>query len=552
MINYQEIINLFELAVGENKFFKGFGHGSIDNLDSVVNRGYPLLFIRPLSSPGLSGQDGRVRTLTFEMYSLDVPKLSDQDRRISLSNTEQGLYDVYGYILDGPAQYDFDMQFSNIVPTIEAFGDKAAGWVGTFNIESTASGISYCNIPGNNWPTPTPSPTPTASPTATPTPTISPTPTNTPTNTPTGTPTPTPTTSPTATPIPPSPTPSSTPGPTPTATPIPPTPTVSPTQTPTPTATVIVPTATPTPTPQVYWHGYKNTNAIATEELTYLDENNSPQTQSMVVGQSLVFAAYTGSVLASGDTNGVHGSDILFGTTYTSSQTGNQTYITASGGWLVGQVDTVFYNGINSTGVSAEFINSAGNYTICVSETSSLYNTNTSKIPNVNVSSDVCPTVFYYVAEGGNATGSTLTYIDENKANVTQSLAVQEKAFFGAVSGTVGITGEIGAQIYFSTIPYGTVFNTNGTTGTEYIVTQSSNVDPGSDDVVFYSKPDSTELTYEFLPSTGTCRAYSVITADTSSFYVDETASGISYFLSGSRTLTSWPNVDYDPYYTNC
>jgi len=152
MINYQEIINLFELAVGENKFFKGFGHGSIDNLDSVVNRGYPLLFIRPLSSPGLSGQDGRVRTLTFEMYSLDVPKLSDQDRRISLSNTEQGLYDVYGYILDGPAQYDFDMQFSNIVPTIEAFGDKAAGWVGTFNIESTASGISYCNIPGNSWP----------------------------------------------------------------------------------------------------------------------------------------------------------------------------------------------------------------------------------------------------------------------------------------------------------------------------------------------------------------------------------------------------------------
>ena len=103
--------------------------------------------MRPLSSQGLSGQDGRVRTLTFEMYSLDVPKISDEDRRVSLSNTEQGLYDVYGYILDGPAQYDFGMTFGNIVPLIEAFGDKASGWVATINLESTASGISYCNIP---------------------------------------------------------------------------------------------------------------------------------------------------------------------------------------------------------------------------------------------------------------------------------------------------------------------------------------------------------------------------------------------------------------------
>ena len=147
MINFQEIVNLFEMAVEQNQYYKGFGFGAIDNLDSVVNRGYPLMFMRPLSSLGLSGQDGRVRTLTFELYSLDVPKLSDNDRRISLSNTEQGIYDVYGFILDGPVQYDFDMSFTNIVPLLEAFGDKAAGWVATINLESTASGISYCNIP---------------------------------------------------------------------------------------------------------------------------------------------------------------------------------------------------------------------------------------------------------------------------------------------------------------------------------------------------------------------------------------------------------------------
>ena len=88
MINYQEIVNLFELAVGENEFFKGFGHGSIDNLDAVVNRGYPLLFMRPLSSAGLSGQDGRVRSLTFELYSLDVPKISDANSKLTYKSSK--------------------------------------------------------------------------------------------------------------------------------------------------------------------------------------------------------------------------------------------------------------------------------------------------------------------------------------------------------------------------------------------------------------------------------------------------------------------------------
>jgi len=388
MINYQEIINLFELAVGENQFYKGFGHGSIDNLDAAVNRGYPLLFIRPLASPGLSGQDGRVRTLTFEMYSLDVPKISDEDRRISLSNTEQGLYDIYGYILDGPAQYDFSMTFSNIVPTIEAFGDKAAGWVGTINIESTASGISYCNIPGNSWPI-TPTPAPTQAPTATPFPTASPTPTVAPTSTPT----------PTVSPIP-------------TSTPTPsPSPTVAPTSTPTPSPSpTVAPTATPAPT--------------------------------------------------------------------------------------------------------------------------------------------ISPLSYYYVGEA-DSNGGTLTYLDITGSAVTQSLSVNERKFFGAISGTVQITGE-DSQIFFSNISYGTTFSTESTVATEYIVSQSGLSDPESDDVVFYSKPNETTLTYEWLPSDGSCKAYHIITGDTGSFYIREGSSGISWFLSGSRTLTSWPNLDYDPYFSNC
>jgi hypothetical protein len=146
MTRYNEIINVFENIVNNHNYFKGFGHGSIDKIDAAVNRGYPLLFVRPLSSPGLTGVDGRQRELVFEIYALDVPKLGDEDMRIVLNNTEQGLYDVYAYILDGPVQYPLQIQMTNIVPLIEAFQDKAAGWVMTVTIITDSKEISYCDI----------------------------------------------------------------------------------------------------------------------------------------------------------------------------------------------------------------------------------------------------------------------------------------------------------------------------------------------------------------------------------------------------------------------
>lgn len=149
MTLYNEIINTFENLVGNHRYYKGFGHGSIDKIDAVVNRGYPLLFVRPMSSPGLTGIDGRQRELVFEIYSLDVPRLSDEDGRLVMSNTEQGLYDVYAYILDGPVQYDLQVTMSNIVPLYEAFQDRALGWVATFTVITDAVGVTYCDIPGN-------------------------------------------------------------------------------------------------------------------------------------------------------------------------------------------------------------------------------------------------------------------------------------------------------------------------------------------------------------------------------------------------------------------
>jgi len=146
MVRYDEIVNIIELFTQNHHYFKGFGHGSIDKIDAAVNRGYPLLFMRPMSSPGLTGIDGRQRELVFELYSLDVPKLGDEDMRKVLSNTEQGLYDVYAYILDGPVQYPLQIQMNNIVPLVEAFQDKAAGWVMTITFITDSAGISYCDI----------------------------------------------------------------------------------------------------------------------------------------------------------------------------------------------------------------------------------------------------------------------------------------------------------------------------------------------------------------------------------------------------------------------
>ncbi len=146
MVRYDEFINTIELFTDTHHYFKGFGHGSIDKIDAVVNQGYPLLFIRPIQSFGLTGIDGRARSLSFEFYSLDVPKLSDEDMRKVLSNTEQGLYDVYAYILDGPVQESLQIEMNSLTPLVEAFQDKAAGWVMTVTITTDSSGISYCEI----------------------------------------------------------------------------------------------------------------------------------------------------------------------------------------------------------------------------------------------------------------------------------------------------------------------------------------------------------------------------------------------------------------------
>jgi hypothetical protein len=145
---YSQIVDYFEQACVAHIAIESFAEGAIDYLDAnSQNIKYPFVFLRPLASPGISGN---TRTLNFELYALDVPKLSNETPVQVKSNTEQYLYDVCSYISYGPVpptdQNGFDCEINSIVPVNEAFNDRAYGWVG--NISVSQVGIfNYCNYP---------------------------------------------------------------------------------------------------------------------------------------------------------------------------------------------------------------------------------------------------------------------------------------------------------------------------------------------------------------------------------------------------------------------
>ena len=145
IVTYKEIVDTVQQACDDNIAVKSFAEGAIDYLDAhAVNIVYPFVFLRPLASPGL--QNG-TRTLNFELYSLDVPKLSDETPLQVKSRTELFLYDVLSYLRYGPTnEYSLDFNLSTITPVNEAFQDRAYGWVA--NIDVTSEGqYNYCNYP---------------------------------------------------------------------------------------------------------------------------------------------------------------------------------------------------------------------------------------------------------------------------------------------------------------------------------------------------------------------------------------------------------------------
>ena len=144
MRSYKEIVEYFEAGANAHLAIKSFASGPLSYLDAhSQNVRYPLIFLRPVESLGLLDN---TRSLTFEMYSLDVPKVSDENALLVMSNTELYLYDIGAYIRRGPYQQVMDFTMNNIIPVNEGFQDRVYGWVA--NVTYTEPAVyDYCNFP---------------------------------------------------------------------------------------------------------------------------------------------------------------------------------------------------------------------------------------------------------------------------------------------------------------------------------------------------------------------------------------------------------------------
>lgn len=150
MKTYQEVVEQFQTACNEHLAINSFAEGALDYLDaSSQNIKYPYIFLRPLTSNGIvldaNGVSG-TRTLTFEMYSLDIPKLSNASPLKIKSDTEQYIYDIISYFNLGDYQRTEFLTLQNITPVDEAFNDRAYGWVGVVNFNDSYT-LNYCAYP---------------------------------------------------------------------------------------------------------------------------------------------------------------------------------------------------------------------------------------------------------------------------------------------------------------------------------------------------------------------------------------------------------------------
>jgi hypothetical protein len=145
MRTFLEIVNKFESAANYHTYIQSFGFGSLDKLNDKINQPYPLAWLRPMTSQGITAFGSR--TLSFELYILDIPKVTDTDYTQILSDSERVMYDFYTYFYDGQDQQNYTVTLTQLVPLNEAFQDRMAGWVSTFDVQTKTDGLTYCNIP---------------------------------------------------------------------------------------------------------------------------------------------------------------------------------------------------------------------------------------------------------------------------------------------------------------------------------------------------------------------------------------------------------------------
>lgn len=144
-VTYENIINDFREACNQHYQISSFDTGTLDYLDSsAVNRLYPYVYLRPISAV----LSERTRTLTFELYSLDQPKVQSQSNTSVVSDTEMTIYDLMAWFNYGPAdrQQWYEVNLVTAAPVNEAFQDRVFGWVATIEVV-TPFNLDYCNYP---------------------------------------------------------------------------------------------------------------------------------------------------------------------------------------------------------------------------------------------------------------------------------------------------------------------------------------------------------------------------------------------------------------------
>lgn len=144
-LTYETIIEDFRQACEAHYQIASFDSGTIDYLDaSAVNRLFPFVFMRPLSAVLAD----RTRTINFELYSLDQPKIGSSNNISVVSDTEMYIYDLLAWFNYGPAsrQQWYDIVLTSAAPVNEAFEDRVYGWVANINV-ITPFNLDYCNYP---------------------------------------------------------------------------------------------------------------------------------------------------------------------------------------------------------------------------------------------------------------------------------------------------------------------------------------------------------------------------------------------------------------------
>jgi hypothetical protein len=144
-LTYRDVINAWSDAATAHLQIASFDHGTLDYLDaSSQERKYPYIFMRPLSAVVAE----RVKTYNFEVYSLDIPKISSGNNLDVVTNTETYIYDLVAWFNFGPAvrQQYYDVNITTVVPVNEAFQDRLFGWVGTVDV-TTPFNLDYCSYP---------------------------------------------------------------------------------------------------------------------------------------------------------------------------------------------------------------------------------------------------------------------------------------------------------------------------------------------------------------------------------------------------------------------